>query len=84
MPATTPSLEALTTWMRGFVGTRADSVSDEALPETPFEQLGIDSVEALMATMRLEDTFGLTLDPALFLRHATLGGVARELAGESA
>jgi acyl carrier protein len=41
----------------------------------PLADYGLDSVDAVLMTGELEEHFGIELDPALFLRKATLGEI---------
>jgi acyl carrier protein len=49
-------------------------------PDTTLESAGLDSSEAVIVAMEIEETIGIELDPGVFLRFANLGEVAEELA----
>jgi len=73
---------SITAWLIDFLGDRAAGLQSGTAVQQPFEVLGMDSVECLMATMGLENHFGLTLDPSLFLRNPDLQGALAELMGD--
>ncbi len=49
-------------------------------PDTTLESAGLDSSEAVIVAMEIEEVIGIELDPGVFLRFANLGEVAEELA----
>lgn len=52
---------------------------EEIGPDTTLESAGLDSSEAVIVAMEIEEVIGIELDPGVFLRFANLGEVADEL-----
>lgn len=58
-----------------FGGVAADSIDDR----TTFESLGLDSADAVVLAMEIEQFSGQEMDVALFLRSATVGEAFLEI-----
>ena len=68
----------LATYLVEQMGVPAEMVS----PEAAFESYGLDSVDGVVMASALEVEFTIEVDPAIFLRNATLPEVYAELESE--
>lgn len=67
--------------MLRFIGGRRRCPPAELSPELPFNELGIDSLDAMTLAAELEETLGRQVDPGLLFEHPTPRALARHLAG---
>lgn len=56
---------------------------EELDPSRPFNELGVDSLDAVSLTGELEERLGLTIDPAELFDHPTPRALAQFLAGSA-
>jgi acyl carrier protein len=59
----------------GLAGVTPDSITDE----TNLESLGLDSSDAVVLAMEVEEKIGREVEVGLFLRCATVGEAAAEI-----
>lgn len=63
------------TWYESFLGQRLGALPAHCTPQTPFAELGLDSMDAVVMAGHLEDVLGRRLEPEVFLTHACLADV---------
>lgn len=80
-----PALPRDATTIERFVLERLSQLRKRPLaeldPERPFNELGVDSLDAVSLTGELEERLGVTIDPAELFDHPTPRALARFLAG---
>jgi acyl carrier protein len=64
-PATTSSIEGLSTWLTGRVAEYLEVQPDEVDPEASFESQGLDSMAALTLCDEIEDHLKIVVEPTL-------------------
>ncbi|MCK6487704.1 MAG: acyl carrier protein [Planctomycetes bacterium] len=67
--------------MLRFIAGRRRCPPTELSPELPFNELGIDSLDAMTLAAELEETLGRPVDPGLLFDHPTPRALACHLAG---
>jgi acyl carrier protein len=66
-------------WARAYVGQLLGRPAEEIDLYRPLSEYGLDSVDAVVMAGEMEEHFGVEVDPATFLREATLGELIAEL-----
>ncbi|MGQ3054976.1 MAG: acyl carrier protein [Roseateles sp.] len=63
---------ALKTWLVNYISKRCDIPDTELHPGIPFEEFGIDSVQAVEITAELEQEFRIPVDPTALFEFNTI------------
>ena len=66
-------------WACAYLAHLLDRPAAEIDLFRPLSEYGLDSVDAVVMAGEMEDHFGVEIDPATFLREATLGELISEL-----
>lgn len=69
-------------WLAAYLVEQMGVPEDLVRPDAPFESYGLDSVDGVVMASALETEFAIEVDPAIFLRNATLPEVYAELENE--
>ena len=67
------------TWIRGYLSDLLDIDAEEIKTSDPLRDFGMDSSDAVVLAGVMEEQFDLELEPALFLRNATLDDLITDL-----
>ena len=70
-------------WLVHALSTRLKLAPEEIDPRAPFEQLGLDSAEAVSLVGELETWLGQPLEPTLLWDHPSIEALIRHVAGET-
>ena len=66
-------------WARAYLAHLLNRPDGEIDLYQPLSEYGLDSVDAVVMAGEMEAHFGIEIDPATFLREATLGELIAEL-----
>ena len=69
-------------WLAAYLVEQMGVPEELVQPESAFESYGLDSVDGVVMASALETEFAIEVDPAIFLRNATLPEVYAELENE--
>jgi acyl carrier protein len=69
---TKSNLDTLTTWLINHISKRCDIPAAELHPGIPFEEFGIDSVQAVEITAELEQEFQIPVEPTALFEFNTI------------
>ena len=69
-------------WLRAELAKRLRIAPEAVDVKRPFEEYGIDSLEAVVLTSELETMLGRRVDPTALWDHRTIADLAAFLAGE--
>ncbi len=69
-------------WLGTYLVEQMGVPQEAVAPDALFESYGLDSVDGVVMAAELETQFSIEVDPALFLRNATLEEVLTELHDE--
>ena len=69
-------------WLATYLVEQMGVPEELVSPEAAFESYGLDSVDGVVMASALEVEFTIEVDPAIFLRNATLPEVYAELENE--
>ena len=69
---TKSNLDTLTTWLINYISKRCDIPAAELHPGIPFEEFGIDSVQAVEITAELEQEFQIPVEPTALFEFNTI------------
>lgn len=64
--------DALKTWLTNYISRRCDIPAAELHPGIPFEEFGIDSVQAVEITAELEQEFQIPVEPTALFEFNTI------------
>lgn len=81
---TRPVLQAaeIQAWLATYLVEQMGVPEEMIGPDAAFESYGLDSVDGVVMASALETEFSIEVDPAIFLRNATLPEVYAELESE--
>lgn len=83
MAQTNKTVEAIIVWMQERTARDLDKAPDEVDIDTPFDQLGLDSLAILTATGELAEWLEVELEAATLFEYATIRKMAEFLAKSS-
>ena len=66
-------------WARGYLAELLARPAESIDLFRPLAEYGLDSVDAVVMAGAMEEHFGIEIDPAAFLREATLGELIAEI-----
>lgn len=69
---TKSNLDTLTTWLINYISKRCDIPAAELHPGIPFEEFGIDSVQAVEITAELKQEFRIPVEPTALFEFNTI------------
>ena len=72
--------ENLRLWAAAYLAHLLDRPAAEIDLYSALSEFGLDSMDAVVMAGEMEEHFGVEIDPATFLREATLGELIAELA----
>ena len=71
-PTTSVSHEALKDWLINYICKRCDIPASDLHADIPFEDFGIDSVQAVEITSELEQQFQIPVEPTALFEFNTI------------
>ena len=83
MAQTNKTVEAIIVWMQERTARDLDKAPDEVDIDTPFDQLGLDSLAILTATGELAEWLEVELEAATLFEYPTIRKMAEFLAKPS-
>ena len=83
MAQTNKTVEAIIVWMQERTARDLDKAPDEVDIDTPFDQLGLDSLAILTATGELAEWLEVELEAATLFEYPTIRKMANFLATTS-
>lgn len=70
-------------WLREAIAAALDAPLATVATDVPISELGLDSVEAVILTGRLEEWLGREVRPELFFEEPTIEQIADDLLGRT-
>jgi len=74
--------EMVQNWLREKVASRLGTAPSEVLPDTYFDDFGLDSTEALILAGELERWLGFELETTALWYHPTIAELSAHIASE--
>jgi len=62
----------LKNWLINYISKRCDIPATELHPDIPFEEFGIDSIQAVKITSELEQEFQISVEPTALFEFNTI------------
>lgn len=75
--------DSATQWLREKIAVRTGMSQEELTPASPFEELGLDSTEALVLVGELEEWLGFEISPTALWYYPTIGELGEYVAEEA-
>ncbi len=72
-PTVPVNSEVLKDWLVNYISRRCDIPANELHADIPFEEFGIDSVQAVEITAELEQQFQIPVEPTALFEFNTIG-----------
>jgi 8-amino-7-oxononanoate synthase len=72
--------EALKDWLIKYISKRCDIPASELHTHIPFDEFGIDSVQAVQITAELEQQFDIPVEPTALFEFNTIDHLVAHLA----
>lgn len=79
-PSVSVNAKALLDWLVNYISTRCDIPVSELQTDIPFEEFGIDSMQAVEITAQIEQQFHISVEPTALFEFNTVSLLVSHLA----